>query len=298
VPQICLFDELHGASMRTCHKTSRVAFRLLHGAMLAVGMMLLGPAAARADDGLGFGTGIEYSTGKYGNTQSTDITYIPVTLSYATGRAAFSLTLSYISITGPGGVIQGFGRIASSSTPMGGGGGMHFGMSGQGSTQTTATNSGMGDVITSAAYRLSASESMSLDVVGKIKFGTADANKGLGTGKNDYAAQFDGHFRLGDADTLFATAGYKVVGAPEGIATNNVAYGTLGLDHMLDGDTRIGAMYNAAQSAFATGAALREVDVYVSQNVSNDMMLQFVLLKGLSDGSPDSGGKLLLSGRF
>ena len=287
--------------MRTCHKTSRVAFRLLHGAMfaksLAVGMMLLGPVVARADDGLGFGTGIEYSTGKYGNTQSTDITYIPATLSYASGRAAFGLTLSYISITGPGGVIQSFGRIASPGSPMGGGG-MHYGMSGQGSTQTTTTNSGMGDVVTSAAYRLYAAESMSLDVVGKIKFGTADANKGLGTGKNDYAAQFDGHFRLGDADTLFATAGYKIVGAPAGIATNNVAYGTLGLDHLLDGDTRIGAMYNAAQSAFATGAALREVDAYVSQNVSSDTMLQFVLLKGLSDGSPDSGGKLLLSGRF
>lgn len=287
--------------MRTFHNTPRITFRLLHAAMfaqsLALGMMLLAPAAAHADDGLGFGTGIEYSTGKYGNAQSTNITYIPATLSYATGRAAFSVTLPYISITGPGGVIQGFGRIAMSSSSMGGGS-MRYGMSGQGSTQTTTTNSGIGDVITSAAYRFYASESMSLDAVGKIKFGTADANKGLGTGKNDYAAECDGHFGLGDADTLFAAAGYKFVGAPEGITTNNVAYGSLGLDHMLDGDTRVGAMYNAAQSAFAAGAALREVDAYVSQNISHDMMLQFVLLKGLSDGSPDAGGKLLLSGKL
>ena len=287
--------------MGTCHSTSRIAFRFFHAEMFAksfaVGMMLLGPAAAHADDGLGFGMGIEYSTGKYGNAQSTSITYIPATLTYATGRAAFSLTLPYISVTGPGGVIQGFGRVAMSGSPMSGGS-MRYGMTGQGSTQTTSTNSGIGDVITSAAYRFYASDSMSLDAVGKIKFGTADANKRLGTGKNDYAAECDGHFGLGDANTLFAAAGYKVVGAPEGITTNNVAYGSLGLDHMLDEDTGVGAMYNAAQSAFAAGAALREVDVYVSQNVSNGMVLQFVLLKGLSDGSPDSGGKLLLSGKL
>jgi hypothetical protein len=256
--------------------------------------MLLGPAAAHADDGLGLSTGIEYSTGKYGNTQSTYISYIPVTLSYTAGRAAYSLTLSYISITGPGGVIRDFGRLASSRSPMGGGGGTHYGMSGQGST----TNSGVGDVITSAAYRLYASEALSLDVAGKIKFGTADATKGLGTGKNDYAAQFDGYFRLDDADTLMATAGYKAVGAPEGITTNNVAYGALGLDHILGAGTRIGAIYSAAQSALATNAALRDVSVYASQNVSTDTMLQFALLKGLADGSPDYGGRLQLSGRF
>ncbi len=282
--------------MKTCDKTSRVAFRFPHGAMLArslaAGMVVFASAAAHAD-GLSFDAGIEYSTGKYGNTQSTDITYIPLTLGYATGRAAFSLTLPYISVTGPGGVIPGFGRIMSPTSMAAG---MRFGMS-PGAAQTTTTNSGLGDVIASAAYRLYASETMSLDVVGKIKFGTADADKGLGTGENDYAGQFDGRFRF-DANTLFATAGYKIVGAPEGIATNNVAYGSLGLDHMLDADIRIGAMYNAAQSAFAAGAAVRDLSVYVSQNLSNDTMLQFSLLKGLADGSPDYGGKLLLSGGF
>lgn len=290
--------------MNTCRKTSGIALALLPGAAqaLAIGLAWFAPMAAHAADGAGFSTGIEYSSGKYGNSQSTDITYIPFTLTQSSGRAAFSLTLAYISITGPGGVIQGYGRIASGSSAMGMGGGMgggmHFGMSGQGNTQVTTTNSGMGDVITSAAYRLYASDAMSLDATGKIKFGTANASKGLGTGKNDYAAQFDGYFRLDDTNTLMATAGYKIVGKPEGVATNNVSYGGLGLDHALDDDTRIGALYNAAQSAFATGAALRDVSVYVSQQVSNGAVLQFVLLKGLADGSPDAGGKLLLSGRF
>jgi len=278
-------------------KTSPIAYPGLQrfAQVLALGAALPGfSTLALADDGFGYSAGIEYSTGKYGNTQSTDITYVPFTLNYAAGRAAFGLTLAYISITGPGGVIPGMGRISTPGSVMSGGG--MFGT--QGSTQATTTNSGMGDVIASAAYRLHASEARSLDVVGKIKFGTADADKGLGTGENDYAAQLDGRFRLGEANTLFATAGYKIVGKPAGIVTNNVAYGTLGMDHMLGGGTRIGAMYNAAQSAFATSATLRDVTVYASQNVSGDTTIQVALLKGLADGSPDFGGKLFVSGKF
>ena len=30
-----------------------------------------------------------------------------------------------------------------------------------------------------------------IDLTGKVKFGTADENKGLGTGENDYAVQAD-----------------------------------------------------------------------------------------------------------
>jgi len=60
-----------------------------------------------------------------------------------------------------------------------------------------------------------------LDVAGNIKFGTADANKNLGTGENDYSAQLDGYYTFSKT-TLFATAGYKVIGAPAGITVNNM----------------------------------------------------------------------------
>ncbi len=80
-----------------------------------------------------------------------------------------------------------------------------------------------------------------LDVVGNIKFGTADANKNLGTGENDYSAQLDGYYTFSKT-TLFATAGYKVLGAPTGVSLNNIAYGTLGISQKNRDKTSAGLM--------------------------------------------------------
>ncbi len=260
---------------------------------LFAGLVLLTIAGrALADDGFSLSTGLDYSTGKYGNAVSTDILYVPVIGKYAADRLSLMLTIPYISITGPGGVIQGYGRMVSPA------GGTGFGRSARGGGLATSTNSGLGDVIASAGYVVYAADALSLDVVGKIKFGTADANKGLGTGENDYSAQVDGSFRLLGQTSLFATAGYKVVGAPVGIATNNVAFGTLGVNQQLSDDTNAGAMVNAAQSAFVTGGAQRDVTVYASQNLSRSTSVQASLLKGFADGSPDYGGRVMITGMF
>lgn len=260
---------------------------------LFAGLALLMIASrALADDGFSLSTGLDYSTGKYGNAVSTDILYVPIIGRYAADRLSLMLTLPYISVTGPGGVIQGYGRMVAPA------GGTGFGRSARGGGLVTSTNSGLGDVVTSAGYMFYASDTLSLDVVGKIKFGTADANKGLGTGENDYSAQVDGSFRLLDRTSLFATAGYKVVGAPVGIATNNVAFGTLGVDRQLRDGANAGVMVNAAQSAFVTGGAQRDVTVYASQNLSRRTSVQASLLKGFADGSPDYGGRVMITGMF
>lgn len=69
-----------------------------------------------ADDGFSLTTGFDYTTGKYGNATSTDILYIPVTGQYQSGDMTLTLTVPYISVTGPGGVIRGFGRVSSAPT--------------------------------------------------------------------------------------------------------------------------------------------------------------------------------------
>lgn len=257
------------------------------------GLLLLAIAGrVLAADGFSLSTGVDYSTGKYGNAVSTDILYVPVIGKYTADRLSLMLTLPYISITGPGGVIQGYGRMVSPA------GGTGFGRSARGGGLATSTNSGLGDVVTSAGYLVYAADALSLDVVGKIKFGTADENKGLGTGQNDYSAQVDGSFRLHDRTSLFATAGYKVVGAPVGIATNNVAFGTLGVNQQLREGANAGAMVDAAQSAFVTGGAQRDVTVYASQELSRSTSVQASLLKGFADGSPDYGGRIMITGSF
>lgn len=225
-------------------------------------------------------TGFDYSTGKYGGTSSTNILYIPVTGKIEFDNLFFKLTVPYISVTSSGtAVIKGIGTIKTTT-----------------GTKTT-TQSGLGDVIASAGYILVENDSFLLDVVGNIKFGTADANKNLGTGENDYSAQLDGYYTV-HKTTLFATAGYKVLGAPAGITLNNIAYGTLGFSQKTGDKTSAGLMLDAAQSSNEFYPGTRELTVFIANKISSTSKVQAYLLKGFSDSSPEYGGGLMLTGSF
>ncbi len=257
---------------------------------LSVLALLAVSAPVLAEDKLSLTTGFDYSTGKYGNATSTDILYVPFTGQYESGNLTLKLTVPYISVTGPGGVIQGFGRVPTTSTS-------RFGRPGAGGP-ATSTQSGLGDVIASAGYTFYSGDALSLDAVGKVKFGTADPNKGLGTGMNDYFGEIDGYYTLVEKTTLMATAGYKIVGAPTGVTTNNVPYGMIGLDQKTDETTHIGIMYDQVNSVSPTIADQRDVTVYASQKLSRSLKVQANLMKGFSTSSPDYGGGLMITGYF
>lgn len=242
--------------------------------------MLAISAPAFAEGQFSLGTGFDYSSGKYGNAVSTDILYIPVTGKYESDKLTLKLTVPYIRITSPGGVIRGIGRIGPATN-----------------RTTTTTNSGLGDVTASAGYNVYSVDSLVLDLVGNIKFGTADANKGLGTGQNDYSAQLDGYYTL-DKTTLFAAAGYKVYGSPATVNLSNALYGTIGASQKLSDMTSVGVMLDVAQSPSSSGSDQQEVTVYISQKIAANLKVQANVLKGFSDGSPDFGVGVMITGYF
>jgi hypothetical protein len=236
------------------------------------------PAWAQATGSLT--TGFDYSTGKYGGTTSTSVLYIPVTGKIEFDDLFFKLTVPYISVTSAGTpVIRGMGPFKTST-----------------STKTT-TQSGLGDIIATAGYIFFENDSLMLDVAGNIKFGTADAEKNLGTGENDYSAQLDAYYTV-HKTTLFATAGYKVIGAPAGITVNNIAYGTLGASQKTGETSSAGLMLDAAQSSNALSPGTRELSVFVANKISSTLKIQANLMKGFSDSSPEYGGGLMLTGSF
>ncbi len=241
--------------------------------------MLAFSVPAVADDQLSLSTGFDYSSGKYGNTTSTDILYIPVTGKFESDKLTLKLTVPYISITGPGGVVQGIGRVRATTAA------------------TKTTNSGLGDITASAGYNVYSVDSLAFDVVGNVKFGTADANKGLGTGKNDYSAQIDGYYTR-DKTTLFATAGYKIYGAPAGVKMSSVPYGSVGASQKLGDETSAGVMVYMAKSPSAAGSDQQEVTVFVSHKLTPSLKIQVNILNGLSNGSPDFGGGVMITGYF
>lgn len=222
-------------------------------------------------------TGIDYSTGTYGGTSSTDIIYVPVTGKIQADYGYLKLTIPYISISSTGSVVRGVGKIKTVS-----------------STRVT-TQSGLGDIIATAGYTFFENDTLLFDLAGNIKFATADAAKNLGTGENDYSVQIDGFHTL-EKTTTFATVGYKIVGAPAGVNVNNIVYTTLGLSQKYSDKSNFGALLDAAQSSSELSPGTRELSVFASHKLSNTLKAQASLMKGFSASSADFGGSFMLTG--
>lgn len=270
---------------------------------VAVLMAVSNNVSAEEEGYLSLGVGFERSSGKYGGTATIESTSIPITLRYARDDWSIKLTVPYLSVTGDGSVI--INGIRGS-----GGGGMRMGVgmggggSGGGGTTTTATttstrvtNSGLGDVSLFASHALWQSEQgdAGLDVGARVKFGTA--NTTLGSGENDYAAQVSSYASFGDV-TPSMTLGYEKLGSTATVPLDGAAYASAGLDYLLGDESNMGVEYWYAQPASATGYAQRELTLYAATQIGEDSSLRAFVMKGLSDGSPDSGLGVSLSSGF
>ena len=165
----------------------------------------------------------------------------------------------------------------------------------------TATNSGLGDIVAAVGRTVVGGgndDVFQLDVVGKVKFGTADANAGLGTGKNDYSGQLDATYWVTDETSLLGTAGYRIIGKPAGITVNNVFFGSAGLDHATSNVTSAGVLFDYVQKITFYGYEQKDGMVYVSHKLSPTLKAMGYLLKGFSNGSPDRGIGATLTGYF
>lgn len=242
--------------------------------------LLLASANAAAETTTSLSAGFDYSSGKYGGATSTEVLYIPVIGKIQFDKLFLKLTVPYIRVSSAGGVVvRGMGPFKMATSTK------------------TSTESGLGDVIASAGYTILENGNLLLDLVGNVKFGTADYNKNLGTGENDYSAQLDAYYQAHET-IYFATAGYKVVGAPVGIQVNNIAYGTLGISQKTGDKTSAGLMFDAAQGSNVLSPGTRELTVFVANRISQTLKIQANLMKGFSDGSPDYGGGAMVTGYF
>ena len=226
-------------------------------------------------------SGIDYSSGDYGDDSDTDITSIPLIGKYQTDRWTFKVTVPYIRIKGPGDVIPSIGQI--SQTPR----------------RNRTTESGWGDTVVSATYSFypAIAEGLIVDLTGKVKFDTADEDKGLGTGENDYVTQVDIYKGFGKF-TAIAGIGYRVYGNPSFGTLDNVFYGSIGGAYRISQTTSIGAFYDYRPKITDAGSEISEVLSFVSYKVSDQWKLQGYFVKGFSDGSPDYGGGALLGYSF
>jgi hypothetical protein len=235
---------------------------------------ILSSASAATAGEASVSLGAEYTSGDYGTSTKTKMWYFPVTLKYETDRDMLALTVPYVSVEGTGNVVAA---------------GEAHGLRRTTTSTVSRTESGLGDIVLAAAHNIAqTATNWRVDLGGKIKFGTADENKNLGTGEDDVAVQLDLE-KSHDRNSIFGSAGYKVLGDPPGTDYRNVFYGSLGISHKLDGARAAGLELFAQQAALSGTDGQSELTLFLSNKLDNKTRLTGYLLKGFSDGSPDWG---------
>ncbi|HWU78107.1 MAG TPA: transporter [Rhodanobacter sp.] len=257
--------------------------------MTIAGVVLIGMPPAYAADGFSIGTGANYSTGNYGTDVTTEIWSVPFAATYQSDRWTLGLTIPYVRVHGSGNVIPGTGPV-DNTNPLGRGLDQLLGGGAPASGDTSTAASGAGDVVASAGYRLisSADRSFALVVTGKVKFGTADVNQGLGTGENDYGVSLDTYKVLGKW-TPFGGVGWTNYTSSPYIKLDNGIHANAGMDYRLADSDNMGVAYNYRQRIAAGGASQSEVTAYWAHKFNQRLRVQGQATGGMTNGSPDWG---------
>lgn len=252
---------------------------LVRNSTCYLGALVLLAASAQSvaaeDSDFKLSMGVEFTSGEYGGTETIEDTYVPITGVYETGPWAFRLTVPYLSVNAPTGTVI----LGPDGEPA---------MTGVGPTMT---ESGLGDVIAGVTYFDLYSNrdlGLALDLTGKVKFGTADEDKGLGTGETDYSVQAD-LYKFFDEFTALGSVGYKFRGDPPQLELENAWFASIGGVYRFSSQTRGGLVFDYRESSFVVGDSVQELTAFVSRKLSNDWRIQGYVLTGFSDASPDWG---------
>lgn len=233
-------------------------------------------AASAAEISLSLGA--EYTSGDYGTSSKTKMWYFPVTLRYETDRYMMALTLPYVVVDGTGNVVAtGSSKGMPRTTP----------------TLGSRTESGIGDVELSASHVITQDAGWRVGLGGLIKLGIADEEDNLSTGEDDVAVQLEAEKTYG-SNTLFGTAGYKVLGDPPGINYDNVFYGSVGVSHRLNATRAVSAELYAQEAPLPGVDGKSELTLFLSDKPGPKTRLTGYLVAGFADGSPDWGAGVVL----
>ena len=218
-----------------------------------------------------------YYSGTFGTKRTIGILYDPTYLQYQDPVLRLKLTIPYIAVSNlPRGAKLTNGTLATRSKGTG-----------------TTSASGLGDIWLAGHYTLIPERGLRPAIVpyAKIKFGTASASEGLGTGRNDYEVGLGLNTTIGSNFFPFAHVGYRFVGSPPGQALQNIATYDAGVSVAATARDIFTVMYSGEQSEQAGYAGPADAIVAWNYNVTAaGSGFQVYIDKGLSNGSANIGG--------
>ena len=288
--------------------TVQIFSRLMTGlALLAPGV----PFAAETLPGLQLSAGVDYSSGDYGQTTSTEVFVVPVSARLTWGAWSLRASVPYVTVSGPADISvivddgggDGGSPNSGSGSRSSGSGSSGSGGSGSGSGDGTPTPtvfsssrsvSGIGDSSLALTYSFDAiAESpVYVDLTGRIKFATGRESVGLGSGTTDYFSTSE----LGwDAGTggVYVNGGRRFLGSSTVPRVDGWQWGA-GAWWAATPAVELGVNYSGRDASVAGGKKAGAAEASVKLKVARDWQMVAYGGAGLSKASADYTGGLTL----
>ena len=257
---------------------------LLAGVCAAL-LFATGQACATGGDGGSAGIGVDYSSGDYGSQRATSIVSVPVSVQLRRGQWRFDASLPWLRVSGDRNVVPELGLLPGLVSPAD---------PAPGTERTTA--SGIGDLALSATYRVDTGSKLGIDLGAKAKIATADADRGLGTGANDYGVSL-AVYRDFSGTLLFGGVGHTWLGDSPRIEAGSRRNANVGIGHSA-GSGQLGLMYEQRSALSRHMDNRRDATVFYSLPTASGGRFRLYASHGLSDGSPDWGAGVAVSAGF
>ena len=263
------------------------------GVMLGVVMVLVGvmPALAADDDPRWlFSSSVNYSIGDYGTNKDTTIVYVPFTFGVRPIDTLWiNVTVPWIYQNSQNVVVTG-GGVATRKKATG-----KFAQ-----PATATTESGLGDVLLKVSYVMPEGETWIPEIAPyvKIKFPTADKDRGLGTGEFDETIGVDLSKQLIGPLSGYVTVAYTFVGSPPGADFHNSFGWSVGAAYTVIPSLSFFAFLDGSTAIAPGQADPVELRVGAEYRLIKELKFTGAVTRGLTNGAADWGLSGVLTLRF
>jgi hypothetical protein len=261
----------------------------------------IGPPPSERNWQIGFTP--SYSSGNYGTSTTSSFLYAPISIRRFFKDGDVSLVIPFVTATTDGrSTLVGGSQVpvqsGSNSGPGGGGSGSGGGggcdedepscLTGLAAGQKLTTT-GIGDIILRGRYYIVEEKGWAplIAITGRVKLPTADASRGLGTGKMDEGVGAEISKLLGDNWITFLDGGFNIIGRPEGLSLRNQWWYDVGGGYYFTRDL-LGSVYFEEYRSLVSGLQnIRDVFFGMNYRASAEWRFNGGVAVGLSNGAPD-----------
>lgn len=240
--------------------------------LLAVSILAMaGTAEARAV--LSVSAGVDYSSGKYGGEETTEVISVPFAVRLTVDDWTVRASAPYLHVTGPADISDDVEADGGSS----------------GTVMRDGTEKGIGDTTVSIerAFRRIGGSNVYAEVTARARLPTGDETRGLGVGVVDYGvgAEVGVSTRGGG---FHVSGGYRFLGQQEsGVDRQDGAVAGAGGWFPVGDRVRVGAFANWREASIEGNDDPATAGGYVSFRMGERLRMTVTASGGLSDASPD-----------